>query len=312
MTPAGESILILGFGELGAAMLHAIASRMPSTRLTVLLRQQAVASPSPEKHAQLQELHAMGIEFVTADLAADTPEALSKVFARFDTIIGCTGFASGVPIQRKVCLAILEAGVRRYVPWQFGVDYDVIGRGSAQDLFDEQLDVRDLLRAQTATEWIIISTGMFTSFLFQPELGVVDITNIAIHALGSFDTAITVTTAHDIANLTAEVLLAEPRIRNSVVYVAGDTLTYEQLAQTLEKVLGRKLFRKVRSIPELEDALARDPGDAMSKYRVVFAQGRGVSWNKSLTFNASNNLAVTDVEQWTQEHFRDSTLQSGA
>ena len=33
-------------------------------------------------------------------------------------------------------------------PGKFGVNYDVIGRGSAQDLFDEQLEVRDLLRSQ--------------------------------------------------------------------------------------------------------------------------------------------------------------------
>jgi hypothetical protein len=43
---------------------------------------------------------------------------------------------------------MLSAGVKRYLPWQFGVDYDVIGRGSAQTLFDEQFDVRDLLRGQ--------------------------------------------------------------------------------------------------------------------------------------------------------------------
>jgi len=54
--------------------------------------------------------------------------------------------------------------VKRYFPWQFGVDYDVIGRGSAQDLFDKQLDVRHLLRGQSGTEWVVVSTGMFMSF----------------------------------------------------------------------------------------------------------------------------------------------------
>jgi hypothetical protein len=57
--------------------------------------------------------------------------------------------------QRDVAeLRSLDAGVKRYFPWQFGVDYDVIGGGSAQDLFDEQLDVRDLLRSQDRTEWL--------------------------------------------------------------------------------------------------------------------------------------------------------------
>ncbi|MGF6660693.1 hypothetical protein QF000_002338 [Paraburkholderia atlantica] len=67
-------------------------------------------------------------------------------------------------VQLKITQAALDAKVKRYFPWRFGVDYDIIGRGSAQVLFDEQLDVRDLLRAQTGTEWVIVSTGMFTSF----------------------------------------------------------------------------------------------------------------------------------------------------
>ena len=67
--------------------------------------------------------------------------------------------------------ATLQAGVKRYLPWQFGLDYDAIGRGSGQDLFDEQIDVRDLLRSQQGqegeTEWVIVSTGLFLSFLFE-------------------------------------------------------------------------------------------------------------------------------------------------
>lgn len=78
------------------------------------------------------------------DLAADSAEALASTFGSFHTVIGCTGFVGGAGTQRELASAVLDAGVRRYVPWKFGVDYDVIGRGSAQDLFDEQLDVRDL------------------------------------------------------------------------------------------------------------------------------------------------------------------------
>ena len=62
----------------------------------------------------------------------------------------------------------------RYFPWQFGVDYDVVGTGSGQQVWDEQLEVRHLLRAQKATEWVIVSTGIFTSYLFDSGFGVVD------------------------------------------------------------------------------------------------------------------------------------------
>jgi hypothetical protein len=53
---------------------------------------------------------------------------------------------------------VLQAGVERYVPWQFGVDYDVVGRGSGQEVFDEQSDVRDMLR------------GLSTSVEYSPEV----------------------------------------------------------------------------------------------------------------------------------------------
>ncbi len=303
MSSPRESFLILGLGELGAAVLDSLTKRSPSSRFALLIRPETLAAPSPDRRAELEELRAAGVEFVTADLASENVHELAKILVSFDTVVGCTGFAAGKPIQRKLCQAVLEAGVARYVPWQFGVDYDVIGRGSAQELFDEQLDVRDLLRAQTKTEWIIISTGMFTSFLFEPTFGVVALAEDTVYALGSFDTAVTVTTARDIGSLTAEVLFSEPRIRNSVVYTAGDTVTYEGLAQIVEQVLGRELKRKRLSVRELEEALARDPHDTMKKYRVVFAQGRGVSWDKSQTFNAQHGLLVTGVQQWAREHF---------
>lgn len=63
--------------------------------------------------------------------------------------------------------------MKRDLPWQFGVHYDVIGKGSVQDLFDEQFECETLLRSQQAMEWIIVSTGMFTSFLFETSFGVV-------------------------------------------------------------------------------------------------------------------------------------------
>jgi hypothetical protein len=45
---------------------------------------------------------------------------------------------------------------------------------------------------------------------------------------------VTVTTPEDIGRLTAEIVLAEPRIANQIVYTAGDTITYGALAATLD------------------------------------------------------------------------------
>ncbi len=299
-------ILVLGAGQLGMSVLHNLAKRaalFSGTTLTVLLRPSTIASHVPSKQRDIAELRSLGVKFLPGDLTGSTAD-LSALFRDFHTVIGCTGFVAGSGIQRKLARAALGAGVKRYVPWQFGVDYDVIGRGSAQDLFDEQLDVRDLLRSQDRTEWVIVSTGMFTSFLFEPSFGVVDLAQNTVHALGSWDTAVTVTTPEDIGALVAEILFAEPRIINHIVYTAGDTITYARLADIVDSVLGRKVQRKEWGVPKLKDELAQDPDNLIRKYRVVFAEGRGVSWEVHKTFNAQQGIEVLGVERWAQENLK--------
>jgi hypothetical protein len=297
------SILVLGAGELGMPVLREI-TRFTDARVSVLLRAATIESSDPVKQKDINELRALGVALVSGDLMADSITELATVFADFDTVVSCIGFAAGPGTQRKIAHAVLEAGVKRYFPWQFGVDYDVIGRGSAQNLFDEQLDVRDLLRGQERTQWVVVSTGMFTSFLFEPVFGVVDLQQNTVRALGSWDTAVTVTTPEDIGALTAKILFATPTITNQVVYTAGDTLTYGQLADRLDAELGRTLERVEWKVPMLQADLALAPDDALRKYRVVFAQGKGVSWPQAQSFNAQQQIEVTNVQRWIRENLR--------
>lgn len=293
-----RGILVLGAGELGMAVLRQLARLASGTAVTVLLRPVTLAATEPDKKQALDELRALGIQLLPGDLVSASISELGALFSGFDTVVSCIGFAAGKGTQIKLARAAIETGVQRYVPWQFGVDYDVIGRGSPQDLFDEQLDVRDILRGQEQTEWLIISTGMFTSFLFEPVFGVVNLAENTVHALGSWDTAVTVTTPEDIGLLTAEILFATPRLRNQVVYTAGDTLTYDELADTVDAVLDRQVQRVEWSVPYLTAELALDPADAIKKYRTVFAQGKGVAWDRGVTFNHQQGIEVMNVEQW--------------
>lgn len=296
-----RNILVLGAGELGLPVLRSLArlaKDVEGAKLSVLLRASAVESSAPGKRRDIAEIRDLGIEIVIGDLVKSSVDELAAVFARYDTVIGCAGYAAGIDTPMKLARAALQARIPRYFPWQFGVDFDVIGRGSPQDIFDAQLDVRELLRGQQQTEWVIISTGMFMSYLFEPEFGVVDLQNDAVHALGSLDTAVTLTTPDDIGAFTAEVVFAKPRIRNDIVYLAGDTVTYGEVADKLQAALGRSFSRSAWSEQYLLDELARDPHNMMRKYRAAFAQGRGVAWDKNGTFNQRRALPVTDVASW--------------
>lgn len=301
-----HSILVLGAGELGMAVLRNLATHISSssgTTVTVLLRPSSINSDSSRKQQEIAELHSLGINILAGDLSAPGTD-LVALFKVFHTVIGCTGFVTGRGLQLKLARAALDAGVIRYFPWQFGINYDLIGRGSAQDLFDEQLDVRSLLRSQDRMEWVIVSTGMFTSFLFEPSFGIVDFVQNTVHALGSWENKVTVTTPDDIGALTAEICFTEPQIVNSIVYTASDTVTYRQLADIIDSVLNRKMRRVKWSIPQLKEELANDPTNAIKKYRVVFAEGKGVYWDIDKTFNAQRGINVMSIERWVRENIK--------
>ena len=299
-----KSVLVLGAGELGLPVIRNLAQKAKSndTKITVLLRPATIESQEVEKKRTVDELKALGVELLPTDLSAPSSELVS-IFKNFNAIVSCTGYGTGAGgFQIKLANAVLEAGVKRYFPWQFGVDFEVIGRGSAQDLFDEHLDVRELLRSQSATKWVIISTGLFTSYLFQPFFGVVDFDKKVVNALGSLDTAVTVTTPDDIGMLTAEIFFEEPAIENSIVYIAGDTITYGQLGDVVDSLSGQKFERTVSDLEELANDLENDPTNSVYKYRSIFGDGRGVSWDLNKSFNAKKGIKTTSVKEWAEKN----------
>ena len=288
---APDSILVLGLGELGEEVVKSLATH-PSrnkTKIAVLLRS--------KKHKQLEQLKQWNVEPVYGDVAEDTQEQLSDTFKPYHTIICCTGMYLSPYTQIKIAKAVLAASVKRYFPWQFGIDYDVIGRNSSQDLFDSQLDVRDLLRAQTETQWVIVSTGMFISFLFEPAFGLVHPKGDSVTGIGSWENEITVTSPEDIGKVTAELALRHTDVAG-VVYVAGDTISMQRLADLVERLAGKTITRQLKTVPQLQQELAEDPDDSMKKYRVVFAQGVGVSWPKAKSFNETAGISTQTVEDW--------------
>ncbi len=99
---------------------------------------------------------------------------------------------------------------------------------------------------------------MFTSFVFLPAFGLVDLEKNKVHALGSWDNRLTVTTPEDIGRLTALALASRP-VDNQVLFVASDTFTYHELADTVDQVLGRTVERILWTVPALKADVAAHP-----------------------------------------------------
>jgi hypothetical protein len=292
-----KSILVIGTGEVGIAMLDSLYKyKATNTQQFTIgaLVQPSSAGNEGAPHSKYADLDIEGV-----DLVSESIENLAGIFRKYDTVICCSGFSIGAGMQVKITKAVLEAGVRRYLPWQFGADYDKIGRGSAQPVFDEQLDVRDLLRAQNNTHWIIVSTGMITSFLFREDFGVINLSEKVIHALGDWQHSLTLTSCEDIGAVTVEVLFHQPEILDQVVFVSGDTVTFQEIADKMESLFEEKFERALWDRSHLEQKLIDEPNNIFNRYRLVFTHP-GVTWPMNATFNHRNNIPTTGIVAWTK------------
>ncbi|KIY61342.1 saccharopine dehydrogenase-like oxidoreductase [Cylindrobasidium torrendii FP15055 ss-10] len=296
-----HSILVLGLGELGSAILNALLAhthRDTQVTITVLLR----VPSDPAKQNVVASLIARGVAVIHGDILASSEADLSELFKPFHTVIGCTGMTYPAGTQVKLSRAVLSAGVQRYFPWQFGVDYDTIGPNSSQDLFSEQLEVRALLRGQSKTRWAIVSVGMFTSFLFEPSFGVVSEDRKVVHALGSWENRVTVTIPEDIGRVVAE-LVWQDRDAEGVVFVAGDTVSYKDVADIMKRIMGQDVRTEEWSIDFLKEELAKDPANGLKKYRVAFAEAMGVAWKKEGTYNERHGLRLETADEYARKLF---------
>ncbi|OCF32240.1 hypothetical protein I316_06155 [Kwoniella heveanensis BCC8398] len=318
-----KSILIVGAGELGLSLIDAFLAHPSKSSVSVMLREKSssIATLSARYHtSNNSNSNSSSLKIVYGDISSSV-ENLAGVLAGFDIVISATGFSSGPGSQLKLAQAALKAKVGHYVPWQFGVDYDTIGRGSSQPLFDEQLDVRDLLRGQerahaAVVPWTIISTGLFTSFLFDPAFGVVNVDQeaqtIRVKALGSLQNRLTITSAQNIGIYTSRILLDGATPIEGVVFVADDTITFDQVADAIsEKAVrdsskssggGWKLNRTEATVGELESALSKNQDDVGAKYSLIWARAKGVAWEKESSWNWKNGLRGQDLQDWVEKN----------
>lgn len=171
--------------------------------------------------------------------------------------------------------------------------------------------------------WTVVVTSMFLGLLFTEGLGIVsgleaarkkpakEIADgeIVVRALGAWDRELTVTEVGDIGKAVAEIVAAGDDLPlndkgGRIVFTSSETLSYGKLADIVEKVIGKKVRREVRSIESLKADVHKAPGDRAAKFRVVFAEGKGVSWPKETSLNASWAMETNNVEDWLRLYLK--------
>lgn len=148
------------------------------------------------------------------------------------------------------------------------------------------------------------------SFLFEPFWGIVDRSRegsegkVIVRCLKDWRHGVSVTAERDIGRVLGRIVKGDVDARDKVVYVAGSSVAYGELAGMVQRVVGQGVVveRETWGVEGLREQARRDPGDGVKAYRVAFA-GEGVAWDKKETVNEELGMEMLGVEEYAKELF---------
>lgn len=129
-----------------------------------------------------------------------------------------------------------------------------------------------------------------------------DLGKRTVRALRGWDNTVTVTLPRDIGTMAAEMVFRPEGTENRVAYIGSDTISYRQLADLLDDVLGTKLKREEWDMGFLRNRLDRKPDNLWVQYQNIFAKGAGVSWAQEGTLNYKRGISLTNIRSYVEEN----------
>jgi nucleoside-diphosphate-sugar epimerase len=225
-------ILVAGAtGNLGERIVKALLQKGAEVRILVRTTSNA------EKINSLQKI---GAKVCNANMT--NQQEIAEACIGVDCVVSAlSGLEDVIVDTQKILLdAALTAGVRRFIPSDFSLDFTNLPAGKNRNLdfrrtFHQYLETKDI----AATS---IFNGPFTDLL-KREMPMILFKQKKILYWGNADYRMDFTTMDDTAEFTANVALdpSTPRF----LKIAGDQITARELAATMSDITGNKfrLFR---------------------------------------------------------------------
>ncbi|KAL7272792.1 hypothetical protein RUND412_004379 [Rhizina undulata] len=219
--------LVGATGNLGPSILAAL--RESSYNVTVLTRAGSTSTQNLPS-----DVTVVSVDY---DNHASVVEALRGQ----DALVVTIG-AAGIVLQRKIIDAAVEAGVKRYIPSEFGGDTSN-EKASKLAVFKAKVETREYLKAlakEGKIEWSGITNGGF--FDWGLKVGFLGF-NKATKTARIYDGGkrhFSVTKLADVGRAVAGILAHPAETRNRLVYVHSASVTQKQLLAIYEKHTGEK------------------------------------------------------------------------
>jgi len=205
-----------------------------------------------KKKQILHELSSKGAHLVEG--STDDIESLKKALHGVDLVVSAfSGQACGQP-QLNLVKAAKEAGVKRFIPSEYGFDVEAPAKhGITVDFFSPKIAVREELR-KLNLEHVLLITGGFAAYTLTPFFGV-DVEHGKVRSGGTGKEKFAVTHVPDFARAVPDIA-THPNAGNKTVYIEGDFVSFDDIAHIVEEATGKKLERQYVSVAELKKSIA--------------------------------------------------------
>ena len=243
-------------GNLGVPTTQAIVAK--GFKVTVLTRNIESAK---------KKLNLPGVEYVVADYK--DKKSMVAAFKGIEVVVCTFGFQA-IGDQFLMIEAAKEAKVTRFYPCEFGTDNRKVEPG-ANVVVDLKLKVVEAVKA-SGMEWTGMINGMYMEWILTTY---VKKEEKKIEIVGSKDVKLTFTPLKAIGEFVAE-SINNPISKNDYVTVVGETMTFGEMVDVIEKETGIKYTTIYTPTSQLKAKIDGNPNKwatVMEQYDVICGTG---------------------------------------
>ncbi|TPX34061.1 hypothetical protein SmJEL517_g03232 [Synchytrium microbalum] len=207
----------------------------------------------------------IGVHVVKINNPTDVEE-LTQNLKGIDAVVSLLAFPAGLEPQAAAITASKLAGVKRFVPSEFGIDHS---RLTSSRLAAKDSAIEDIKKA--GLEWTAIVVGLFVDTSFSP-IFMINPTDGTARIVEDTATPVAYTSLKDIGKVVAGTLKSKAAA-NRIVRVASEYLSDKQAIELLEKTTGKTF--KVTTVTPIEIQNEIDAQFHLGKVLAIY-KGNGI------------------------------------
>jgi len=281
------TVLVAGAtGNLGHKIAVALLDSKKFKEVRVLIRGATLADD--KKQDKVEQLKKKGAVIVEGDV--NDVNSLTQALKGIDAVVAATSGNTFVQGQLNLIEASKAAGVKRFIPGQFGSD--VVNYDGPFAVGDAKRTISDAL-LKSGLDYTVVLNGLFVDYFFSPFFGF-DLKNGTVTIYGDGNQKVATTHPADIASAIPHILL-NPASKNAKVSIVGDRLTQLEGVALVEKVTGKKLATTTVSRQKLREDIAANPSNPWATIPQQF---------HLLLSSGHSDVTVNNNKDYPQVHFR--------